>query len=59
MKIVATTDGKYLGYDVPDGIQVGSIVQLEEFDLEVQEVRLMSNGNKRLGSPNYQIEVQE
>ena len=59
MKIVATTDGKDLGYDVPDDLVIGSVIHLEEFNLEVQEIRLMSNGNKRLGSPNYQMEIQE
>jgi hypothetical protein len=54
MKIISSTDGKYIGADmaVP---QVGDLVNLGDFQLAVQFVRELEDGRICLGFPNYQL----
>lgn len=59
MKIVTSTDGKYVGTEVPSSVQVGEVVALGDFILEVQFVKVLEDGRVCVGNPNYQIVLEE
>ena len=56
MKIVATTDYKYIGEDVV--LTLGSTIKLDDFDFYIQYIRTAANGNIYAGNFNYQIECE-
>lgn len=58
MIIVRSTDGRHLGVDV-QGLNTGSLVDLDGFLFEVQKISNLENGNILLSNPNYQIECEE
>lgn len=59
MNVIASMDGKYLGAEVPADTKVGDVLQFDDFELPVQFIFRLENGNIRLGSPNYQLEIEE
>ena len=58
MKVISSTDNKYLGMEVPN-IQIGDIVELEGYQFEVQFIHELSNGNVCFGNTNYQFEISQ
>lgn len=59
MIVVSSMDGKYLGEEVPNDTKVGDTLLFTDFELPVQFIFRLENGNIRLGSPNYQLEIEE
>ena len=59
MNVVSSMDGKYLGLEVPADTKVGDTLRFDDFALSVQFIFRLENGNLRLGSPNYQLEIEE
>lgn len=55
MKVIKTTDGKYLGHNLPDELKVGDIVDFQDFSFQIMFVRRLDNHQLTLGSPNYQL----
>lgn len=58
MKVISSTDNKYLGMEVPQ-IKVGDVVQLQNYEFEVQFIHELSNGNTCFGNTNYQFEISQ
>jgi hypothetical protein len=58
MKVISSTDNKYLGMQVPE-ISVGDTVALKDYTFEVQFIRMLENGNLLVGNPNYQFELSQ
>ena len=56
MRVISSTDNKYLGYEVQE-IKVGDIIELEDYTFEVQFIRRLENGSLLVGNPNYQFEL--
>lgn len=56
MKVVSSTDNKYLGMEVQE-IKLGKSITLENITFEVQFIRSLENGNLIVGNPNYQFEI--
>lgn len=59
MFVISSTDGKYIGMEVPKGTKVGDTVLLDDFEFSVQNVFALENGHVLLASPNYQLELEE
>jgi hypothetical protein len=59
MKVISSTDRKYLGSDLPDDLKVGDLVSLADFTFVVQFVRRLDDGRICVGSPNYQLICEE
>lgn len=59
MVVISSTDGKYIGQEVPDNTKRGDTILLDDFEFSVQFVFKLENGNIRLVSPNYQLEIEE
>ena len=59
MQVIASTDNKYTGKEVPSGLQPGDTIQLGDFDFEITFVRKLENGNIAVGNTNYQLECKE
>jgi DNA-dependent RNA polymerase auxiliary subunit epsilon len=58
MKVISSTDNKYLGMEVPE-IKIGDIVELDGYQFEVQFIHQLSNGHVCFGNPNYQFEISQ
>lgn len=58
MKVISSTDNKYLGMEVPE-INIGDTVALEDYTFEVQFIRRLENGSLLVGNPNYQFELSQ
>jgi DNA-dependent RNA polymerase auxiliary subunit epsilon len=58
MKVISSSDNKYLGMEVPE-INIGDIVELEGYQFEVQFIHQLSNGHVCFGNPNYQFEISQ
>lgn len=58
MKVISSTDNKYLGMEVPQ-IKVGDVVQLQNYEFEVQFIHELSNGHICFGNTNYQFEISQ
>lgn len=54
MRIKSSTDGKYVGEEL-NKPKIGDVVELGDFDLEVQFVHEMEDGSLMVGFPNYQL----
>lgn len=59
MRVMITTDNKYLGMEIPNEITPGDSISLGDFSLEVQFVHRLENGNLCVGNSNYQLECEE
>lgn len=59
MKVIKTTDGKFLGFDLPDDLKVGDSVSLGDFQFQVMFDYRLKEGHRCVGSPNYQLECEE
>ena len=59
MIVISSMDGKYLGEEVSNDVKVGDTILFSDFDFPVQFIFRLENGNIRLGSPNYQLELEE
>lgn len=59
MKVVSTTDGKYVGEEIKDDIKVGDSIHFDDVEIPIQFIYRLETGNIRLGSPNYQLELEE
>lgn len=59
MNIIKSTDGKYLGTEIPNTTAIGSSIALGDFEFRVEFVHNLENGNKALGNANYQLECEE
>ena len=58
MRIVRTTDGRYLGLEI-EALNSGDTLELAGFIFEAQFVKSLENGNTLFSNPNYQIECEE
>lgn len=59
MKVVSSTDAKYLGSEVTSDLILGDSVTFGDFTFEIMFVKTLENGNILIGSPNYQIELED
>lgn len=59
MKIISTTDGKYMGHEIPSNIQPGDTIALGDYEFQVQYVHHLENGNYAVGNANYQLQCEE
>lgn len=59
MYVVSSTDGKYLGAEVPEGLKVGDTVSFGDFEFEITFLSSLESGHLAVGSPNYQIELED
>ena len=59
MRIVKTTDGKYIGRDININIKVGMTVDLGDFEFYVQKLTNLDNNQVSASNPNYQIIFEE
>lgn len=59
MIVVSSTDGKYVGAEIEKDIKVGDTITFDDVEIPVQYIFHLENGNIRLGSPNYQLEIEE
>jgi hypothetical protein len=55
MNVISTTDGKYIGAEVPDNIVVGDFVVLGDDKIEVHFLRRLENGRVCFGNSNFLI----
>ena len=58
MRVISSTDNKYLGYEVQE-IKVGDIIELDTYTFEVQFVHTLADGNICVGNTNYQFELSQ
>ena len=58
MKVISSTDNKYLGMEVPE-VNIGDLVELEGYQFEVQFIHQLSNGHICFGNTNYQFEISQ
>lgn len=59
MIVVSTTDHKYIGTEILGDFQVGDLITLGDFSFEITFSRTLENGHLTIGSPNYQIELED
>lgn len=59
MIIIKTTDGKYLGREIPTIPTPGDVIALGDFEFQVQFVKELENKHVAFGNTNYQIECEE
>ncbi len=59
MFIISSTDYKYLGKEIQKSIKIGDIIQFDDFELDVQFIKNLENGNVAIGNFNYQLECKE
>ena len=58
MRVISSTDNKYLGMEVPE-VKVGDTIDLNGYQFEVQFIHQLSNGNTCFGNNNYQFEISQ
>lgn len=58
MKILRSTDNKYIGTELPV-LSKGDVISLGDFEFVVEHVKALSNGNISAGNFNYQLECEE
>ena len=58
MRIIASTDNKYLGKEIP-AANKGDIIQLGDFLFEVQKVTVLEDGLISFINSNYQLQCEE
>lgn len=58
MRIIKSTDGLHLGYDIPD-LNRGDTLEIDGFVMQVQKRSILDNGHIVLSSFNYQLECEE
>ena len=59
MHIIASTDNKYLGKEIPGPVQIGDIVQFDDFLFEITKINKLENGNTLFSNTNYQLQCEE
>ena len=59
MHIIASTDNKYLGKEIPSPVQIGDIVQFDDFLFEITKINKLENGNTLFSNSNYQLQCEE
>lgn len=59
MRIITSTDYKYIGKEVPNSTQVGDIIKLGDFDFQIVSIRKLENGLVSLSNINYQLLCEE
>lgn len=59
MRIVKSTDNKYIGHEVSTDVNIGDLITLGDFKIPVQFIRRLDNGHISIVSPNYQLECEE
>lgn len=59
MHIIASTDNKYLGKEIPDSTAVGDIIEFGDFIFEVQKINKLFSGNTLFSNTNYQLQCEE
>jgi len=59
MKIVASTDLKYLGTDISPDVQVGDTLVLGDFNLYVEFIKYLEDNRIALGNNNYILTLEE
>lgn len=59
MKICRTTDGNFLGMELPGVFQIGDVLTIGDFEFTVMFKFTLENGHLVIGFPNYQIELEE
>lgn len=60
MKVISSTDRKYLGAELQQNLEVGAEVAFDDgFSFIISFKRNLENGHTVLGSPNYQLELEE
>lgn len=55
MKIISSTDGKYVGQTIQDEVKIGDLISLFDFEFEVQYVIELTDNRISVGFPNYQL----
>ena len=58
MKIISSTDNKYIGMDIPE-VNKGDNLTLIDFTFNVEFKRTLENGNISLGNQNFQLQCEE
>ena len=58
MKIISSTDNKYIGMDIPE-VSKGDTITLLDFQFYVEFKRTLENGNITLGNQNFQLQCEE
>lgn len=59
MKICRTTDGNFLGVELEPDLKIGDTVSFGDFSFEISFMKTLESGHLTIGSPNYQIELEE
>jgi len=59
MKIVSSTDNKYIGTDIPADTQRGDTVSLPDFECFIEFKRMLDNGYIFFGNTNFQFQCEE
>lgn len=59
MRIVMSTDNKYIGHEVSSDFNPGDLITLGDFIIPVQYIRRLDNGHVSIVSTNYQLECEE
>lgn len=59
MKVISSTDNKYLGNEISDNVSLGEVISLGDFSFEVQRIQKLENGDVILSNPNYQLIIEQ
>lgn len=59
MFVIDSTDSKYIGMELKN-FKRGDTIKLDDgFEFPIQYIFQLDNGNTKLVSPNYQLELEE
>jgi hypothetical protein len=59
MKVISTTDNKYLGEEIASNVKVGDNISINDVSINIQFIFTLENGNICIGNTNYQLECKE
>jgi len=59
MKIISSTDNKFIGKDIDINIKTGSTVNLDDYVFVIQNISILENGLVALSNYNYQLICEE
>lgn len=59
MRIITSTDYKYIGKELPNSTGQGDVVMLDDFEFHIILKKNLQNGLVLLANTNYQLQCEE
>lgn len=59
MKVISSTDNKYLGTEIPETVSLGEVISLGDYGFEISKIVHQESGQMILENPNYQLVLEQ